>query len=554
MSRKNQMPDWLQVILQEFSRPPYFLQEGLEKYKDAWEQGKSGLGSTKSSPNGSGFDFKSGLGSSLSSPFGTGGKQGFRAHPGTTSGTNADKEYQAGTHRDTPRDTSSSSASSSSGKSSSTHSSRSTSPSRETGAGGASTKGSGSRDTVTASTRSGASSSRRTSTNDRTRNHSEDEGARRLNAKTKNKRKDDIVESADIVNTATMQPNLKDDKAGPSSNWGLVFRKAGMPVEVVKDYSWTVKRAAPKDGAVRVFTPKSTFALKSSYLSPARIEFLHQALTYTEEQGFTRFAPFVLTKEGRPYAVSKDKIYYATKWQTGQPVNFSSEEQVAKVAQVLAEFHEKSRGFESESYNPPMEFDVGGLLRRRTENLKGLLARAEMKREKDRFDQVFTSIANELREQAEQSVRLLDDPGLASFLQTDEEVPGLCHLDVIPSNFIFTPSQTVVAIDFDLCTYAPRALDLSHLLRRALQKQNWRTAVAYQCFVAYNDVRPISGNEYALVQALLTFPYRAWRIANTRLRVGPAPGQVEEIEESVEEFGRRRDFLESFARQISRDA
>lgn len=330
----------------------------------------------------------------------------------------------------------------------------------------------------------------------------------------------------------------------------MVFQKAGFPTSLPKSYGWNIKRAQAVDGVLKVLTAKNRFALKNARIDGERIEFLQQAFRFVRQQGFEDFAPIVKAQSGKPWVAQNKKTFYATRWITGQRSNFSSVQQVGEIGKLLARFHDASRGFESEGYAPPMVFDLDGLLRRRTDDLRALLARAETRPRPDRFDTMLADMANQLREQAEESLRILDDPRCRTFLAEDEELPGLCHLDVIPQNFIYTPDHRMVAIDFDLCTYAPRALDLAHLLRRALQRQNWNTEVAYACFSAYHGVRPIGGTEYRLVQVLMTFPYRAWRVAHTRYRIGAMSGQLDELDEVKAEAHRREDFLDSFARQI----
>ncbi len=354
------------------------------------------------------------------------------------------------------------------------------------------------------------------------------------------------ADNKDIVNAGTTVPA----PIGPTTDWQFVFKRSGFPISIPKGYGWTVKRVEQKYGIIRVQTTKGTYALKRGHLSPERLNFLRKAFQYVEQQGFTLFAPLQTSASGKPYVVRKNETYYATDWIAGQPANFASLGQVREVAHVLAQFHHTSRGFEYDGYSPPMEFKLDDLLRDRTEDLKALLARAQTRNEPDAFDRLLANHASALRNDAEESVRVVESTECLSFLRDDEDTPGLCHLDVIPGNFIYTPEQKVIAIDFDMCTYAPRALDLSHLLRRALQQQRWLTDVAYTCFVEYNQAEVISGPEYRLIYALLRFPYRVWRVAHSHYRIRKQDGQTEELELSVREMPRRHTFLDSFSRQI----
>ncbi|RIV24272.1 hypothetical protein D2Q93_07480 [Alicyclobacillaceae bacterium I2511] len=333
-------------------------------------------------------------------------------------------------------------------------------------------------------------------------------------------------------------------------SWQAVLHMHGIPVGLPTAYGWNVTRAVDLGGAVRVMTQKASYTLKKTHIPMARVAFLQQLLTYVESQGFTRFAPFQPTKRNK-YSLSRgDHVFYATQWLQGRQVTFSSAKEVGWTAQTLAQFHELSRGFEAQGYNPPAEFDLAGMLRRRSQDLHALLMRAEVATQPDEFDRLLRDIAPALREDADRSVQWSDDVGAQSFLTADEEKCGVCHLDVIPENFILRSAERVYALDFDLATFAPRVLDVSHLLRRSLQRQNWSESVAYECFLQYNEVRPFTTPEYIWVQSLLTFPYRAWRTAHTRYRMWKEPSQLEELREFAREAERRKIFLQALANQI----
>jgi|GEM_PF-2486058 len=348
--------------------------------------------------------------------------------------------------------------------------------------------------------------------------------------------------------TSPAYPQAKDTQ--PAKDWRSLFQTEGIPPLVVKNYGWKPTAASLHNGVVRVRTSAGSYALKPTELEPQRILFMQDAQRYLRQNGFTRMARLVPSKRKRPYVRQNGCTYYATKWIGGRIVNFANKQDVPRVAAALASFHEASRGFESSQYNPPMEFDLRQMLQRRFENLKILLAQAGSKRTPGRFDQLFLSMEQHLRQDAQDSVELLEDPDCQDFLLHDEYQPGLCHLDVIPGNFVCDSSGTVHIIDLDLMTYAPRVLDISHLLRRSLQIQNWDAELAYLCFLSFDSVRTLAKEEYLLILALLRFPYKAWRLANTRYRVFAESAQVDALREYVDKEDKRRQFLQELAEQI----
>jgi CotS family spore coat protein len=335
--------------------------------------------------------------------------------------------------------------------------------------------------------------------------------------------------------------------------WSSVFRQAGYTVGLAKAYGWQVQNAVPHSNILRVETQSGSYALKQTHVSVERVQFLHDAVRHLRKQGFAYAPRYALTAKKQPAVVRQNRTYYATKWVEGNHVNFASLPQLGRLARTLAEFHELSRGFEATRYNPPAEYGVASMIRRRSEDLRNILMRAETKAHPDEFDELLIRLAPTLREDAEKSLRIAEDEMCRKFLLQDEDNPGLCHLDVIPGNFVYTQDKEVFLLDLDLATFAPRVLDMAHLLRRSLQMLHWQSDIAYTCFVSYDTVRPITPEEYLWVQCLLTFPYRAWRLAHTRYHVLKDRTQTEELRDYAAQEVRRQAFLEAYAEQITRE-
>ncbi len=345
-------------------------------------------------------------------------------------------------------------------------------------------------------------------------------------------------------------------EAGASSRtrpWTSVFRQAGYAVGLVKAYGWQIQNAESHTNILKVRTQSGTFALKQTHVSVERVQFLHDAVRYLRKQGFAYAPRYALTAKKQPAIVRQNRTYYATKWVEGNHVNFASLPQLGRLARTLAEFHELSRGFEAGRYNPPAEYGVASMIRRRSEDLRNILMRAETKAHPDEFDELLIRLAPTLREDTEKSLRIAEDEMCRKFLLQDEDNPGLCHLDVIPGNFVYTQDKEVFLLDLDLATFAPRVLDMAHLLRRSLQMLHWQSEIAYTCFVSYDTVRPITPEEYLWVQCLLTFPYRAWRLAHTRYHVLKDRIQTEELRDYAAQEIRRQAFLDAYAKQITRE-
>lgn len=326
-----------------------------------------------------------------------------------------------------------------------------------------------------------------------------------------------------------------------------------IPQTVASKYDLAIEHRRP-DGNIEIWTDTKggRYAAKRSSIAPDHCRAMCQCLRHAQEQGFTKFARVIATSSGAPCVRHGDFTYYVTEWVWGQPANFGLPEHVAQTAYTLAQFHEATRNFHTDWQPDEAADDVFGLLQARSRDLRQMWLRADRRKEKDAFDQLLLSIREDLQRDAAESLALLEDRDVIAYLEVERASGGWCHLDVIPSNCLYTAQHQVVLIDFELARPAPRALDMAHLLRRSLERGNWDGHLAYACFLHFDAVRSISKAEYRAVEAILRFPYLPWRIAHARYHFGADPAQLDALQRYATQHERRQAFLASLRQQVER--
>ncbi|MFD2169510.1 CotS family spore coat protein [Tumebacillus lipolyticus] len=340
----------------------------------------------------------------------------------------------------------------------------------------------------------------------------------------------------------------------PSSPTGLhaQISRHGFAPAVLRAYGITPTKVEPFGPVLRLRTNKGLIALKKSYLRSAHIAYLHQVFKHLEQNQFKRYAPFLLTTKGLPYAEIGGDTYYATRWIRGQEVDFRSRSQLAITARTLAEFHRASRGFEPSGFAPPSIFDMVERFADRRDELIEWKRRAEVKSRPDAIDKIYLQHADHHISQAQQALAILKRPQVRAQLLFEEDDPPLLHLDLTPYNLIYAQNHQVIMIDFDFATPGPRTLDLAHLMRRGLQRQEWDEAVARLILVNYSSAGGLQNAEYQMLSGLLRFPHRFWRIGYQHYDLGHDPNHLGYFQLAEAEEENRLKFLERFDRNISR--
>ncbi|MCY0869027.1 MAG: hypothetical protein OWT27_00340 [Firmicutes bacterium] len=270
----------------------------------------------------------------------------------------------------------------------------------------------------------------------------------------------------------------------------------------------------PAHGVLRVeMRDGSVYLATVTALPTQRIEFIAQAVDALRAHGFA-LAPRVLrTTAGIAYAPRGGVRYVASEWLRGEAADLGATVSCARAARTLALLNACSRSWRIEPYEPPSQHDIQTLLKGRLRELVHIRDTLLLADEPDTFDAVAKIHLPAAIADAQAALLLLGQAALSGDTGVNEDQCGLCHLNVTSRNLIERPDGTIACTHLDMMARAPRALDLAHLLRRSMQAIGAYTdAPAAAALAEYKQVAPWADTDTLLLQALLTFPHRFWRL------------------------------------------
>ncbi|MDI3258032.1 MAG: phosphotransferase [Kyrpidia sp.] len=334
----------------------------------------------------------------------------------------------------------------------------------------------------------------------------------------------------------------------------------GFDSGVLSAYPYVFTRASRHGQAIRLESARTTVVVKRSSYGPLHLEAIHNVLEHVFRRGgpVPRWIPPRHAGSARssnaPFVRGEDGLYYAMEWVDGRAVDLASVADMAKSCESLSRFHQLTRRWVvdentgEERHNLPYAFDMVERLARRTEEMEKVLQRSESEREDREADLFYLEHAPTFIRQAHEALDRLLAPECGRRLEQERESPAVCHMDLTPNNLLRN-GPVVYLIDFDYLAYAPRTLDLAHLLRRGLQKAGWAPELGLTGVLHYNTAVTLTRVEYQLLRAFLTFPHRFWRAAR-RWQQGDRSGDqsLREFRRCVREEPARKKFLEWFHR------
>ncbi len=289
-------------------------------------------------------------------------------------------------------------------------------------------------------------------------------------------------------------PDLKEI----TSAWGLELYRA----EQVKD-------------VYRIETNQGVKNLKVSPLNPKQLDFVHQAVLHLSQNGFQKMTPLIKTLSGKTYVDDGTAAYTLFNWIDGKQCKLRSERELAQATAVLAEFHLYSRGFTPHSQTK-LRSRVGkcskNFVKRSQELLEYKKIAAQMPG--DRFAELYLKNIDYYLPLATNAIQLLEQSPYPELVAAYQLRRPFAHGDPAARNFILTPEKQIYLIDFDSCRLEMPILDLIKFARRVLKKHHWKFEVFSQMLTAYQQIQPFSREEFQVMQSVLSFPQKFWRMSS----------------------------------------
>ncbi|RIV23129.1 hypothetical protein D2Q93_08310 [Alicyclobacillaceae bacterium I2511] len=263
-------------------------------------------------------------------------------------------------------------------------------------------------------------------------------------------------------------------------------------------YSLRLSEVQPVRDVFRITTQNgSVLCLKPFDYNQQEMQFIAMAMEYLKKSGFPYIPKILRTKEGFLWARIKQRKYMLTDWIRGRSPNFSNLDEYGQAVQTLARFHKHSEGFVCSD---------GITCRRKVEKLENGI------RQTRHVLQQTGSIPSDTRalllDFCDLAQSRLQEPTVQDGIRHETAHGALAHGDFNYPNLVRNTRGHLYVIDFDAVAYQVRMVDLAHLLQRNC---GWSGEKVLRWLDVYNRVRPLSGEDCALLTMLLYTPHTVAR-------------------------------------------
>ncbi len=286
--------------------------------------------------------------------------------------------------------------------------------------------------------------------------------------------------------------------------------------DLLSKYDLEIYRANRMKGAWVLETGQGLKLLGGSPFSEGKLAFEQRVKNHAREHGFPAVDSYVLSREGSylvqgPYGEG----FVMRDWYAGEECDTQNIGHVLATTKALAQLHNSLIGMEltEEEKTFCMQPRVTELLERRNRELRRVRAYIRAKKQKSSFEQKFLSQFSMQYEQAERATGLLDDEEYEGCYRKAVENGTMLHGNFTHHSVILG-KDTVAVTGFQKAAMGVQIHDFYLLFRKILEKWDWDVTMGQKMLEAYEDIRPLSGEERRLLLVLLSYPEKFWKVAN----------------------------------------
>jgi len=258
-----------------------------------------------------------------------------------------------------------------------------------------------------------------------------------------------------------------------------------------------------------VETDAGGMILKKVPFDEAAIAFMIAAIDYMRGNGLG--TPRVhRTADGRGWVNEGGERFVLFDAIRGRSPEYKIKSELQTMLRGLAAFHAASRGFESPAgwYPSYLLTEREPTMRRRREQLAAWKAEAAAKTAQSAFDRLFLRHVDRFLAQCDAASEMLDRTGYREWVKRTHAMKTLCHQDFAAGNVSIGDDGKFYVYDMDSLTVDLPIRDLRKVLNKVMKRDlAWNLGRMMTMLKAYQEVNPLTQDQYRALVAELTFPH-----------------------------------------------
>ena len=318
--------------------------------------------------------------------------------------------------------------------------------------------------------------------------------------------------------------------------------------DVLRRYELEILRAYRVRGSYVLETRQGIYLYKGYGGTEARAVYEAAIQRCLVERGFDMVDLYLPNEEGNYLSYDvMGEAHVVKQWFLGEECDLKETADLIRVSERLAGLHLAMSGMRGELGMEirPREYSLEEQQRKHLRELQRVKAYIRNKKERNPFEVVYLQCADRIYAQGAAALEFLGRLQPAEYQRMAEERGDFYHGNYTYHNLILQP-EGVAVVQYDKSWLGLQLLDIYYLLRKSLEKNEWRMETGEDILAGYQRVKSLTRDERQILYALLWFPDKYWKIANSYFngKKSRIPGRnLVKLEEYLNQEESRERFL-----------
>lgn len=287
--------------------------------------------------------------------------------------------------------------------------------------------------------------------------------------------------------------------------------------DLLAQYDIVVYRAGRSKGAWILETDQGMKQLSGCSYSEGKVRFEQHLKEHILNQGFQMVDSFVPAREGNflvpgPY----NEMFVMRNWYSGAECDARNREDVLRAVKTLARLHLAMQGMElSEEEGKFCRQQVmPELFAKRNKELRRVRTYIRAKKQKNSFEQNFLSQFDMQYAMAQQAEKHIVTEEYQAYYEESLAKGSMLHGNYTHHSIQFLSDTEHLVTGFEKAENGIQIKDFYLFFRKIMEKWDWEIRLGEEMLCEYDKIRTISKIEKQLLQVLLLYPEKFWKVAN----------------------------------------
>lgn len=278
--------------------------------------------------------------------------------------------------------------------------------------------------------------------------------------------------------------------------------------DLFSQYDISIKKFQYSRSNYYLDTKQGQLLLRKTLVPKDQILFVHEVTEQIINRGFKEINKMYTTKNQKPYGSYLDKKFILQDYSKVNEIDFTNKEELKAVIEVLARFHKaathihsKIRPIEGAGFKNIYEH-----FQKRVTDGRKMKKKMSKLSQKTKFEIMFLEDYRAYEELQYKALELVKQESAHRLIEKAKNNKTILHNDFTYHAVGRLDQTNYMISDLDNCTYNIQLIDLSNVLTKVMQKNQWDIALLHQLIATYTKITPLEEEEIQILKAMLIFP------------------------------------------------